>query len=48
MDPLMGDVTQPTGITPPFSDNEAMAWQSLSLMFDPTYFLSMTHDELPQ
>lgn len=27
-------------------NSEEMAWQSLSLMFDPTCFLSMTHDDL--
>jgi len=27
-------------------DQTDMGWQNLSLMFDPAYFLSMTHEDL--
>jgi len=27
-------------------DQSDMGWQNLSLMFDPAYFLSMTHEDL--
>jgi len=27
-------------------DQTEMGWQNLSLMFDPAYFLSMTHEDL--
>ena len=27
-------------------DQTDLEWQSLSLMFDPAYFLSMTHEDL--
>jgi hypothetical protein len=39
-------------IEPTTNDSEAqgdqtdMGWQNLSLMFDPAYFLSMTHEDL--
>lgn len=34
------------GSGPLLGGDDNAAWQDLSLMFDPTFFLSMTHDEL--
>lgn len=35
-----------TNDSEPQGDQTDMGWQNLSLMFDPAYFLSMTHEDL--
>jgi len=48
----LADSTAGTMIEPTTNELEAqgdqsdMGWQNLSLMFDPAYFLSMTHEDL--